>query len=148
MSSSNHVLLNDSYNIPLMHKVKFGQNNFTPFENNIHNITIPTITQFNKSKELENLDFNQNLYNKAQSIVNVENILILSMAILISSIVTLSILVIYTKVKKWLSTKKYYNNNVKRNSDMNSFENRKKVIYKDRDVLDIDLYLNDLKQCI
>ena len=31
---------------------------------------------------------------------------------------------------------------------MNKFENRKKVIYKDRDILDIDLYLNDLKQCI
>ena len=144
-----------------MHKVKFGQNNFTPFENNIHNITIPTITQFNKSKDLEILDFNQNLYNKVQSFVNVENILILSIAIVISSIVTLSVLVIFTRVKKCLSTKNNCNTNVKsklrkfptrletkRNSDMNKFENRKKVIYNDIDILDYELYLNDLKECI
>ena len=85
-----------------MHKVKFGQNNFTPFENNIHNITIPTITQFNKSKDLEILDFNQNLSNNVQSFVNVKNILILSITIVISSIITLSVLAIITRIKKCL----------------------------------------------
>ena len=98
-----------------MHKVKFGQNNFTPFENNIHNITIPTITQFNKSKDLEILDSNQNQYNNVQSFVNLENILILSIAIVLSSIITLSVLAIIIRVKKCLSIKNNCNKKVKSN---------------------------------
>ena len=121
-----------------MHKVKFGQNNFTPFENNIHNITIPTITQFNKSKDLELLD--SNLYNRVQSFVNVENILILSIAIVISSIVTLSVLIIYSRVKKCLSTKNNYNTNFK--SKLRKFPTRLET--KENS----ELYLNDLKECI
>ena len=82
-------------------------------------------------------------------------------AIVISSIITLSVLVIFTRVKKCLSTKNNCNTNVKSklrkfptrletkiNSDMNKFENRKKVIYNDIDILDYELYLNDLKECI
>ena len=146
--------MNDSYSISLIHKVKFGQNNFTPFENNIQNITIPTITQFNKSKDLEILDFNQNQYNNVQSIVNLENILILSIAIVFSSIITLSTLVIFTRVKKCLSTKNNCNTNVKSNQvpvTMELDHKHRKFptrFYNDIEIIDYELYLKDLKECI
>ena len=137
-----------------MHKVEFRQNNLTLLENNTYNITIPTITQFNKSKDLEILDSNQ--YNKVQSFVNLENILILSIAIVISSIITLSVLAIISRIKKCLSIKKKCNKNVKINkvpvtiemdhnlrkfptnlenkimSDINKFEKRRnQVVYNE-----------------
>ena len=142
-----------------MHKIKFRQKNFTLLENKNYNISIPTITQFNKSKDLEILDSNQ--YNKVQSFVNLENILILSIAIVISSIITLSVLAIITRIKKCLSIKKKCNKYVKSNqvpvtieldhnlrkfptsletkimSDIDKFEKRKKqVIYNDIEIND------------
>ena len=161
LSGSNHVSLNDSYDISLMHEIKFRQKNFTLLENKNYNISIPTITQFNKSKDLEILDSNQ--YNKVQSFVNLENILILSIAIVISSIITLSVLAIITRIKKCLSIKNNCNKNVKSNqvpvtieldhklrkfptsletkimSDIDKFEKRKKqVIYNDIEINDYE----------
>ena len=66
MSSSNHVLLNDSYQVSLMQEIKF-ELNYTLLENKVFNMTLPTISQFNKSNDLESLDSNHN--NKVLSFV-------------------------------------------------------------------------------
>ena len=66
LSGSNHVLLNDSYQVSLMHKINFKLN-YTLLENKVFNMTLPTISQFNKSNDLESLDSNHN--NKVLSFV-------------------------------------------------------------------------------
>ena len=158
LSGSNHVLLNDSYQISLMNEVKFKQN-FTLLENTISNISFPTITKFNRSKDLDILDSNHE--NKVQSFVNLENVLILIISIVISSIITISVLAIISRIKKCLSLKKKCNKNVKINkvpvtiemdhnlrkfptnlenkimSDINKFEKRRnQVVYNEIEIND------------
>ena len=149
LSGSNHVLLNDSYQISLMNEVKFKQN-FTLLENTISNISFPTITKFNRSKDLDILDSNHE--NKVKSFVNLENVLILIVSIVISTFITITVLVILLKIKKCLSLRKKCNENFKIDkvpvtiemdhnlrklptnlenkiiADINKFENRKKHV--------------------
>ena len=151
-----------------MNEIKFKQN-FTLFENIFSNISFPTITKFNRSKDLDILDSNHE--NKVQSFVNLENVLILIISIVISSILTLTVLAILWKIKKCLSLRKKCNKNFKIDkvpitiemdhnlrklptnlenkiiSDINKFENRKKHVVSN-DIADINKCENKKKHVV
>ena len=92
------MLLNQSYQISLIHPIHFKQN-FSLFRNTITNLSFPTLKEFSSSKDLKYLDTNP----ESTKVITFLNIEVLNP--LIASVIA--------KVKKYLSLRKRPKNDTK-----------------------------------
>ena len=87
LSGSSHVLLNQSYQISLIHPIHFKQN-FSLFRNTISNLSFPTLKEFSSSEDLEYLDTNPES-TKVISFLNLEVLLSFIASVIVYVFITI-----------------------------------------------------------
>ena len=104
LPGSSHVLLNQSYQISLIHPVHF-RHNLSLFRNTISNLSFPTLKEFSSSKDLEYLDTNPES-TEVSTFLNIEFLISISISVFMSVFITIAIIIIFVKVTKYLSLRK------------------------------------------
>ena len=96
------MLLNQSYQISLIHPIHFKQN-FSLFRNTITNLSFPTLNEFRSSKDLEYLDTNPSSEStEVFTFLNIEFLV----SIIFSVFITIAIIIVFVKVEIYLSKMK------------------------------------------